>query len=224
MIDIKNLCYKFYVRIFPRKYIEYINLRRRRNIYTQAKIIFIHVPKAAGTSVCHSLYGKTLGHFKAKNIQKALPNEFREFFTFSLVRHPYDRVLSAYQFAKQGKTDVMGISNPKKYQINDFISFETFVTQWLVEVDLTEADYVFQPQYLFTHGDNDQLLVNKIWKVEQMDRFYEEFEKYAHKKIEKKHINQSKSNASEKNQLSTELKKIIYQCYQKDFELFNYQK
>ena len=219
----KNLIiHDVYNKIIPDFLRERIDIYRRRKVYQQKKIIFIHVPKAAGTSICHALYGKTLGHFKAKDVQKILPNEFKTCFKFALVRNPYDRVISAYKFAKQGGTDVMGIAHAKKYQTACFNSFEDYVIKWLPSVDLSTEDYVFQPQYLFTHGKNFEQLVDQIWKVEDMPQFYDGFYKQTQLKLPQKHINQSKNNSSEEFIFTEEMQQVVRQCYKNDFKLLGY--
>jgi glycosyltransferase involved in cell wall biosynthesis len=72
------------------------------------KCIFIHVPKVAGISINHAIYGITLGHYSVIEIPSKFPNLFSDSFTFALVRNAWDRLLSAYRFTKQGRTEIMG--------------------------------------------------------------------------------------------------------------------
>ncbi len=63
---------------------------------------------------------------------------------FSVVRHPVDRLISAFNFSKTGGTSVMRMKNAKYYINNpDFRSFESFVYNWLVKQDLKSIDHVF---------------------------------------------------------------------------------
>lgn len=70
----------------------------------ERRVIFIHVPKAAGSSIKMSLYGtvdngghRRILEFAAYDAQKT-----RDFFKFGFVRNPWDRLLSAYSFLMQG--------------------------------------------------------------------------------------------------------------------------
>ena len=218
---VKNYIYNSLRYLVPQLYFEKMNLMRKIRFYREKKIIFIHVPKAAGTSVANALYGKTLGHFKAKMIMELYPKEFSEFFTFAIVRNPYSRVISAYKFVKQGGTEYMGVAKKSVYKSKLFSSFDIFVKEWLSKVDLSNEDYVFQPQYLFTHDEYDRLLVDKIWQMEGLDLFQKEFSEETGIQLNIKHLNRSKKSEIE---LNDELKQIIYEVYKKDFELFGYEK
>lgn len=147
-----------------------LNLRRRYYYWAKANCVFIHVPKAAGTSVNHALYGRTLGHYSALEIEKTFPGLFDRAFTFTLVRNPWDRALSAYQFARQGQTDSMGVQNPGQYQIPVFDSFERFVNEWLPAQDLLKTDFIFQPQSHFACDANGEIMVDFVGKVESLNK------------------------------------------------------
>ncbi len=70
----------------------------------QRQAIFIHVPKAAGSSIKTELYGKPLyGHRRIAEFFAYDPNKAARFFKFGFVRNPWDRLLSAHTFLMQGK-------------------------------------------------------------------------------------------------------------------------
>ena len=173
-------------------------IRNKLDIWQRCKFwkkhgcIFIHVPKAAGVSVNKAIYGRPLGHFYARDIHSLCSTTFNSLFTFSVVRHPVDRLYSAYRFARQGGTDVMGMSNPDFY-INhpDFISFEKFVTSWLKKQDLSKIDGVFRPQYLYLFDDSKNLLVDKFYKLEQIERYFDEISEKIGKPFILDHHNKS---------------------------------
>lgn len=147
-----------------------LNLYRRKKFWADAGCIFIHVPKAAGTSVNHALYGRTLGHYSALEIEKTFPRLFDRAFTFTLVRNPWDRALSSYRFARQGHTDSMGVQNPGQYQVPAFDSFERFVNEWLPAQDLLKTDFIFQPQSHFACDGNGEIMVDFVGKVESLNK------------------------------------------------------
>ncbi|MCB5250061.1 MAG: sulfotransferase family 2 domain-containing protein [Sulfurimonadaceae bacterium] len=221
MNKIKNFIINSVYYKLPQSITEKIDFLRRKKYYDIHNIIFIHVPKSAGTSVSYAIYGQTLGHFKAKDISNTIKN-FEDCFSFGLVRNPYDRVYSAYNFVKQNGTSVMGVKKNSVYQSDMFESFDSFVLNWLSVVDVTKEDYVFQPQYLFTHDDFYNQLVKKVWYVEDMSTFEKEFKELSGLNIKINHLNQTKEN--KKIELSDKVKEKIYEVYKKDFELFGYKK
>lgn len=62
--------------------------------------IFLHVPKAAGTSLRKSFYHSKSYHIPALRYKAVRPVEFQKYFKFCFVRNPWDRILSAYEYLK----------------------------------------------------------------------------------------------------------------------------
>ena len=201
-----------------------LNLYRRYPHWKKQKAIFIHVPKVAGTSINKAIYGRTLGHYTALEIQTKFPKLYKNSYVFSFVRNPWSRVVSAYQFAKQGRTESMGVCNPKQYQIPEFDTFERFVKEWLVKQDVNKLDYIFQPQVLFLTDSKGDIIADNVEKLENLASGIAILEKKLGKKI-----NVGRANAtSSKDDFKTfytnpELVEIIESIYKKDIETFIYQ-
>src|SRR6056297_1571221 len=66
----------------------------------ELQCIFLHVPKAAGTSLRKSIYGSKSYHIPAVRYKSVDEIKFDEYFKFCFVRNPYDRLLSAYEYLK----------------------------------------------------------------------------------------------------------------------------
>jgi hypothetical protein len=49
---------------------------RRRGIWSKRGVIFVHVPKAAGTSIANALYGRSAGQMTAVQIKRYCPDLF----------------------------------------------------------------------------------------------------------------------------------------------------
>lgn len=152
----------------------YLRLQKRMNAgalssaITDTGTLFFHIPKAAGTSVVRALYGNNgVGHFPATVLKKADPKYFDKAFRFTVTREPYDRLVSAFEFARQGGTeDVPFFAG---HDMGDFPQdFDTFVLEWLTKADFTQCDYVFRPQSWFVCDNKGELLVNKLYRMEDM--------------------------------------------------------
>lgn len=86
-------------------------------ISTKHRCVFIHIPKNAGGSVRQgiiALGGSKPGgihqHAPATTLRKLNPTQYDSFFSFAIVRNPWDRLWSMYKFALgrkgQGHPDV----------------------------------------------------------------------------------------------------------------------
>ena len=81
-------------------------LTRRASPYVPAddarRLIFIHVPKAAGSSLKTLVYGSLAaspqGHRRIVEYHIADPERARAYFKVAFVRNPWDRLLSAYTY------------------------------------------------------------------------------------------------------------------------------
>lgn len=182
--------------------------------------IFIHVPKAAGTSINQALYGRTLGHFSAEEIRDNFSGFYHSAFVFSFVRNPWDRALSAYRFAKAGRTESMGIVNPEKYQIPEFRSFESFLFDWLPKNDLNCADFVFQPQHRFVCDGNGEVITDYIGKVENIDNDIAVVEGKTGRSLKLGQSNKTKTAARyTESYLDQDMIDIVAEHYARDVEL-----
>lgn len=72
---------------------------------TQTGLLFVHVPKTAGTSIKETLYKTTkkLGHRSIDDFYAYNPELAQQLFKFAVVRNPWDRCLSAYSFLRKAK-------------------------------------------------------------------------------------------------------------------------
>src|SRR5262245_8557544 len=71
----------------------------------QRRLIFIHVPRVAGTSVVHALYETDrIRHHSARSLRAMDPDFFAATESFAVVRDPFDRFASAYSFVRKGGT------------------------------------------------------------------------------------------------------------------------
>lgn len=136
--------------------------------YKRAGCIFIHIPKAAGTSVAEAVIGRRAGHFTAREVKAALGEElYSSFFSFSVTRHPVDRLVSAYRYACAGGGTQGGVRNPGLYRGGTFRTFSSFLNEWLCIQDLRQVDVLFQPQWWYLY-EGEQCLVNYIGRVEDL--------------------------------------------------------
>lgn len=123
-------------------------LRRWRH-YRRAGVVFIHVPKAAGSSIATALYGRRLGHHPARKLMAEDPEGWAALEKFSVLREPVARFLSAYVFALAGGTQEGAIRWRPEYEEPRLRDVNAFVLDYLARGGLYDKDLVFWPQSYF---------------------------------------------------------------------------
>lgn len=192
-------------------------------IYDNHKLIFIHVPKCAGTSInnyyCPGLqsrfthpskfslnlmYGRELQHITARKMSFLAPFRFKKYFKFAFVRNPYRRVESEFNWRKSWD------SATKKMSLSTFID--------TIPYRLNEPHFMPANKFLFT--SNGTVLVDFIGKFENMESDLQKINQLAGVNVEG---NIGKANVSQKvTSLTENDKKKIHEIYQEDFRAFNY--
>ena len=210
-------------------------------IIPEYKLIFIHIPKCGGTSVeayisnsykleykfCNILQNiekenyilnkksgsKALQHLTALEIKQNI-NDFEKYYKFSVVRNPYDRIISEYNWYRT-------IKLYKSYRkLDDFLKHVQNVFKNKDFYKNLYSDHLI-PQYLFVY-DKNKLIVDKVYKFEE---FYEiEKDLKVEYNINREMGVCNKSGDKKKIKLNKFQKEVIYNLYKKDFELFNYNK
>ena len=190
--------------------------------YDAHKAIFIHIPKTAGTSVGEALFpGVRSTHYRWEHYQSYSPERFENYFKFTFVRNPFDRVVSAYFYLQQGGKSTM--PNDRRFwdlHLSPYKSFEDFVREGLHLSPVRRWGH-FHPQAAFVASDDGTVQVDFVGRVENLT---EDFQFVANKLMidaRLEHVN-----ASQRKHYSEyycpETVKIVRDLYAVDFDLFGY--
>lgn len=155
------------------------------------KFIFVHVPKAAGTSVSElfskfSVYsdlevgGTELGealqnaykrrfgltkHSTAEEIHAVVGDEtWREYYSFAFVRDPYARAQSTFHFMKRwhGNKEMKQLAfMDEHHDFRSFVMSDTFVNQ--------KAHRLLWPQARWLVDSNGAMAVDYVGRLESLD-------------------------------------------------------
>ncbi len=193
-----------------------------QDIHDKYQAIFIHVPKNAGTSVCYTIFDKEVSHSPLLNYKAHNEEKFENYYKFTFVRNPWDRLVSAFTFLKQGGM----IREDKKWaekHLSRFDSFSEFVTalqSHSFRKKVLRWNH-FKPQYTFLINENGEIGVDFVGRYENL---YEDFEVVRRKlrtKDQLRHLNETKKR-DYREYYDKQLRQIVSDIYKKDIELFNY--
>jgi len=152
-----------------------------------------------------------------------LPKNYEEYFKFTFVRNPYDRVVSCW---KNKVCDREGDNTVRlKHGIDKNTPFKEFV-KVIHGIPDIRADRHILPQHKFLVDKKGKLIPDFIGKFENLEKDY----KYVMKKLGVKNPprlpreNKSKRKKSYRSYYDEETRRLVYERYKKDFELFGYNK
>ena len=198
-----------------------------RKSMDKRKAIFVHIPKAAGTSVCKAVFDcPESSHYTARCYRSDNPMKFNDYFKFSVVRNPYDRLCSAYHYLKNGGDRLS--EKDKIFRdsfLNDFSDINDFVLNGLSSNEIFSRPH-FDPQYEYIFDDNEKtLLVDFVGQVEDLEQVSQQLSKELGENIEVGHQNKTRSVTTNLSDCLTEQAKVkVYEKYKKDFDLLGYDK
>ena len=178
----------------------------RYYLFHKTKIAFIHIPKCAGTTVSSYYYGRRLGHKTYLELKPLIPKSAEIIY---ILRHPVDRLISAYGYAKNnGGTD----GDYHGPEINSLNQLEDY----LLNTEDENRDPVFQSQKRYIEGLEGSPQVTKILMgTEQFNDF-----------IRNQKMNRKKTNfiANKKKKDVTidqkKLNELVYRFYHDDLNYY----
>lgn len=201
-------------------------VRRRSRDWLRAGVVFIHIPKAAGTSISEELYGRFLGHISAADVKRWSSPAVTSLPFVAVTRNPWDRLVSAYRFIKSG-AGLGGISpgavwRPEQYAIPEFDSFERFLRDWLQNRDLRKLDFVFQPQSPFVCDAQGEITVDHVGRFEDLASTFSLLNSISPGAVRTVMSNRSGSAVDYRTFYTRELAEIVASLYDEDIARFGY--
>jgi hypothetical protein len=187
-------------------------LRQGRN----GPYVFIHINKTAGTSIGNAIGLPVKHHQTAREIiAKIGRDKWNTAYKFTLVRNPWDKVVSHYQYRrKRNKTEVATRN----------VSF----SEWVKKTYGPDKDpffynnpKAFQPQVEWLKDDQGRIAIDFIGKFESINDDFDQIKSIIGIEAELPHLNASKR-AGYQSYYDDETRQIVAQWFHEDIEAFGY--
>lgn len=135
-------------------------LRRRR-------AIFIHIPKTAGTAVLRCMGRRIFrDHCTWYEFYAHHPARFAAWFKFSVVRDPWQRLLSFYRYMLAGGNGADDLAWRDLLRAR-YPHFEGFVMEYCTTERIHQHRMLW-PQSLFIHSADGRLMVDRVLRFENL--------------------------------------------------------
>lgn len=200
-------------------------------------IIYVHIPKTGGWSMTKSLseHGltKLYGHDFSKTIKGKIGDEFDSKFKFTVVRNPWDRLLSTYSFLTNG-SDIHRPPESKQFDTLGVKSFTEFVHK-LYDINKGTDDVYLLPHdegnrvNLFTLNqvnwildDESGQLVDYVGKLSDLTKVITIINETNGLSLTVPPIGNTTKHGKSSDVYTTELVDMVSELYHKDITRFNF--
>lgn len=181
--------------------------------------VFFHIPKTAGLAVAEALFGNWGAvHIRPHEAEILVgPRRFESYYKFAFVRNPYDRLVSAYRYLRQGGSR-RHISPWIAEHISPYPTFEAFVCSGL---DHVLEDIYFRPQHTWIYHNGDSVL-DFLGRYEELEHGFAAVCRTLGVKKELERVNPSDRRTDYAEYYDEEVRAKVEDVYGKDLELFGY--
>lgn len=144
--------------------------RTRIERVAQVGLTFVHVPKAAGTSVAHALYGHPVGHMSIRQIRSIQGGYLAALPSFAILRHPVDRFLSACRYAREGGGGDDQVAPEFREAYRRFTSLDDVLDHIERARTPYRVDHIFRPQHWYLVDRDGRIAVDRLVRFDDLDR------------------------------------------------------
>lgn len=190
----------------------------------EKKLIFIHIPKNAGTSIIKAMGVENLYMDKTiEEYKEQYKNYWNDYTKFTSIRDPIDRFISAYKFARMKESGWFSVTGEEGLEKHDHYDLCN-------SMDINEyTSYIYKnpkkfnrwiiPQTFHILNKDDEIEINYYVRYENL---LEDLKKIGIEGIEK--LNSSKVENDKLIQLTRKSKNMLYEIYDIDYQNFYYNK
>ncbi len=183
--------------------------------------IFVHIPKCAGISLNNTLFGNLAGGHRTFDDYLTVfeAESIISYFKFTIVRNPWDRLVSAYFFLKKG-----GFNQRDKAwfdkELGHYDDFEEFVKKWLSRENIWRFEH-FRPQSHYIFDKYNKISMDFVGFFENLN---EDFNYIAEKVGVSQRLPRYNVGKHQNYQdyYTKETMEIVSHVYEKDIKLFGY--
>ena len=190
----------------------------------EKKLIFIHIPKNAGTSIINAMgFENRYMDGTLEDYKKCYADYWNQYKKFAIVRDPIDRFISAYKFARMDESiwfSVTGRDNLDKhphYNICNSVDINGYIL-YLYENPQEFNIWTYTQTYFLTNKER-KTEIDYCFRYENLNQ---DLKLIGIHNIEKNNVSKIKIEDEYLLKLSKKSKKILHEIYHIDYKNFLY--
>ena len=188
-------------------------------IIEEYKTIFVHIPKNAGTAI-KALYGNSSfriqppKHANIHEIKKMFPEVYNSYSKFTIVRNPYDKMVSWYFYLKRNIGMWLEGIQSFNCEVYDILEFNEWIKDPSQFWHADDPIHFLDPQHTW---------VDDTVEIIKFENLNKELSEFFGEDIDLPVVNKSNHDHFS-NYYNKESLDIIYDRYKEDFKKYNYKK
>lgn len=197
---------------------------------SQTPLLFIHIPKAAGSSVRQwykRAYGKYHKVMHGAVTHPVLEAANREMASFTIVRNPYDLVYSWYRYKRQMLDETRHRDPTELAAWNR--GFEYWLERYVDKINLTKwGNSQFNrispcfSQLSYITNKQGRVCVDHVLKLEQLESDWKIIKSITGTDLDLVRVNQSRVTGERESAYTARCKQLVEKYYGDDLEQFCY--
>lgn len=192
-------------------------------ISDENSLIFVSIPKTFGSEIADSLQMNEMNDsFKWYSYKNRAPTKWRKYYSFSVVRNPFERIVKNFKDARNGDSYWDTAISPTKLKHGSGLgTLEDKSFREMISL-LDELEHEgWEGQYTYVTNGTGDLVVDKIVKLENinegLNRFLEKIG--CSKSVD---IKPESESLKYRNYYDKETKEKVKKKYKKDLDFFDY--
>ena len=203
-------------------------------IVDERKIIFVHIPKNAGTSIRRYFGNLSTYHETIYDFKDTFPDKYNSYRKFAVVRNPYDRMVSWYFYLQRQAKEWVRFIDPEnganfaknldEEKFNEIFT-DSFI-KWVVDpfkYSDTKRQLPKSSNYDLRLTKTQHEWVDDTVTILKYENLNEEINKFFGEEINLPILNKS-TRMNYLNYYNKYSLDVVYERYKQDFEKYNYKK
>lgn len=189
-------------------------------ISSKHKVVFVHIPKCAGTTVIKPFqeeWDSDIDDHQTMDELSLHLNKNEDYFKFVIIRNPWERIASLYSYFEIPQLKRVFKDLKDKYKTD---TFEKFVLKLPILKELYEPKTTFMSMSEYIGNHNYDMIIDASELDSKMFDIYTKFNKELRNNVRR--FNMSKNTMKHMHSYTPEMIQMVYKVYKDDIDKFNY--